>query len=192
MAAKRLSFFNLFIFWGISFSVIAQDRIVIQNIKKPDKIKKLKFKKIFGIKTTDTTYFVRVSGFSDSLLFYEKSRKAIKDTTFMNYEMSGKTYHDTFVNYHYVYDTFSIALDSIISIRKNWFGRRDWLQPFGMLLAGAAISPGLIPFIIDDKEALTTLALFDAIAIGVCVPVCLVGNGKTKYDMKHKWRFKPR
>jgi hypothetical protein len=91
-------------------------------------------------------------------------------------------------------DTITISFGDIKVMRKGWFKGDRWLEPFGWVIVGCVVGVAALPVaaIEDGKRGVRDWATAEGVALGVSIPIVLLGNGETKYNLTKKWSLKAR
>lgn len=189
----------------LHIGVMAQ-KLILQH-KREQKTKLLNLDQEFDLKTIDTTfYFKKIIAFNDSMLFILTERKIGQDTvngiTYTRTTYSKSNFlslgepKDTLITERrispiYRTDTTTILFSEIKTIKKDWFEKRAWLEPFGWIAIGSILSVGLLPVaaIDDGKEGVREWAAFQGVLWAVSLPPIFIGTRKTKYNLSKKWKL---
>ncbi len=168
-----------------------QNPFSIYNISRPAKVKTLKAKRLYTIKTSDTTFFYRrLIAFTDSSIVTTKRVKA-QDSIMRITRYPNPSSNDT--NYFRVWkeDTFHIAFRDIEYLERDLFTSRNWLEPFSYFAIGGVLAVAVSPIVAiaeGPQDGLLSLKIGGAF-LGVTAPIIFIGTRKIKYDMRTKWRF---
>jgi hypothetical protein len=167
-----------------------QTRLFLEHKTKPGKIKNLNLERVYTIRTIDKTFYSNIIDFTDTALSIIVWANTGKDTTYY-VKHYGNLNDTTIVRPIYAKDTLEIFFSDIKNLEKDWFKNRKWLEPFGWIAAGAVLGFGILPFAaIKSKESVKEWVEFQAILLGVSLPVIFIGTRKTKYDIEKKWDIK--
>ncbi len=164
---------------------LGQNSLLIQNRAKPSKVKALKIKRPYTIKTSEAIFFRSyLLAFTDSAI---KSTRRVKYFT----RSFNSSANDT--SYHTVWreDTFYIPFRDVVYLEKYYFTNRGWLEPFAYFAVGglgAIVLSPVAAMMGGPEHGIQFLKIGGAI-LGITVPVIFVGTRKIKYDMRNKWRF---
>lgn len=178
------------IFFAI-FSVIstfAQSKLAIESRKKPGKLKALNLSMQYTIKSKDTL-FKRgtIVNFNDSSLFL--ALKSFKDTAIL-VSRNDDTIKDYSITKNIcTHDTINIAFSDIQYLKTDWIKNNGWFEPFAwvpVILALTAIPiPAILIFYGSDE--IVGLLKFDAALVIISIPVIILDNIDSHYDLNKKW-----
>ena len=167
-----------------------QKKIILEHKKNSKRHKSLNLYREYTIKTNDTIYFSEIVDITDSTLSILQWIKTGRDTAYV-VSKYGKVKDTTIVRPLYALDTTKILFKDILYIKKYWFKKREWLEPFGWILVGAALGVGLLPVaaIDDGVKGVKDWAQFEGTLLGVALPIIFIGTRQTKYDIQNKWKI---
>lgn len=187
-------------------SVMAQ-KLLLQHKKHEHKTKLLNLERDFDIKTTDTIFYSKkIIAFNDSTLSILTERRIGQDTvngiTYTRTTYSKSNFlrlgepRDTLITERrispiYRTDTTAILFSEIKTIKKDWFVKRGWLEPFGYIAIGSVLGIGLLPVaaIEEGKEGVRDWAILEGMILCFSLPPIFIGTRKTKYNLSKKWKL---
>ena len=188
---KRNLYILLYIIFFSTINCYGQKKIFLEHKKNPKKKKNIKLEREYTIKTIDTIYYSKIVGFNDTSLSVLIWSKTNRDTVY-HYKQYGNTKDTSVIRPIYKKDTTMILFSNILYLKKDWFKNKRWLEPFGWVAVGSVLGVGLLPVAAIDKgsEGIKEWAEFEAILLGISVPIIFIGTRQTKYDIKKKWNIK--
>ena len=184
----------------VTFSLLSltqafgQEKLILEHRKKNNKIKYINLDREYYVQTTDTSYYSKIVGFTDTTLSLIGWVKTNRDTTYTSF-YTGRKAKDTnytVVSPIYKKDTLTILLTDLRTLKKDWFKNKGWLRMPAWFAAGAVLGILLLPVaaIDEGKEGVENWAAFEGMLIGLSVPPLFVGTRTTKYDLTKKWTLK--
>ena len=196
------------ILFSLQVVFVNAQELIFQHRTKVHRTKRVSLTREYGFQINDTTYYYgRIVGFTDStlLLPIRKKEDSVYTTTRTSreywrnpstgkYEAEDTTVIVTSVVPIYKSDTITISFADIKVMRKGWFKSDRWLEPFGWVIVGCVVGVVALPVaaIEDGKRGVRDWATAEAVALGVSIPIILLGNGATKYNLTEKWSLTAR
>lgn len=169
----QANFFDMKYFLALSLictvclTTMAQDKIILQHQKRERKQKVLSLDKSYQYKLNDSTYhYGKIQSFD------------IGQITIMKYDSV----------------LVSMKIDEIELITRVKSQNTKWLEPFGYIAFGAAMTVGAIPMLWLIEGGATALGAleFAGILTAVSAPPLLIGWRQERYNLKKRWRIEVR
>lgn len=160
-------FLILILICSTCLTTLAQDKIVMQHQRKARKQKELSLNKSFSFKLNDSTlHYGKIQSFDPQQI------------TIVKYDSS----------------LVSMRINEIELISRFKSQNRRWLEPFGYIGLGAAITLAATPviWIADGGEQAVNGLEFAGILTAVSAPPLLIGTRQERYNLLKKWRIEVR
>ena len=189
---NRIVSITIFLAFSLT-SALGQGKLILEHRKKTNKIKYIEPDREYYIQTTDTSYYSKIIGFTDSSLSIIGYVKTNRDTTYTYFQKTSKSRDTSYTVVMPLYktDTLKILFKDIWMLKKDWFKNRGWLRLPAWFALGAVMSIVLLPVaaIDDGKEGVKNWAAFEGMLIALSGPPLFIGTRKTKYDLTKKWKL---
>jgi hypothetical protein len=205
---KTRTLFLASILFSLQIVFVNAQKLILQHRKKVQRTKRVDLTREYAFKINDSTYyFGRIVSFTDSTLRLPITKKVdsafttkrifreyVKNPDTGRYETEDTIKSVTSVAQIYKSDTINISFADIQMIRKDWFKNVRWVEPFGWIIAGCVFGVVVLPvaYIEDGNRGIRDWATAEGVTLGVCIPIILLGNGATTYNLSKKWSLAAR